>query len=359
MSDIPSIASQPARQPAGVDQILENAKASGLTAKSAQLVKEVASLLGGRGVTVSASTAARDTATGTVTGATGAPALDNPDSEKCREANLEKLVAFLQLDNEERQAQMAKDRIETNKDSFKKEHEERKGKIQKSLDEIAKAEKARTASRVFGWLMAAIAVIVAAVACVATGGIAVGAVVGAVVAVGMQTASELGAMDKLTEAIADLFEKAGMGKEAAKIAAAVFVTVAIIAASVAAGAGANAIANKLGIAGKALFGVSESVKASAEASRHILSNVSHFVQIGSVATAAGTAVVSYSAGQAGADVTEAEKFIAALKQRMEESQQELEAILQAIQNGIAQVAQLISSATDTAAEIAGQIGQMA
>ena len=84
---------------------------------------------------------------------------------------------------------MARDRIATNKDSFAKEHEHRTEKINKSIADMDKAEKSRKASRIFGWLMAAVAVIVAVVACVATGGLAIGPLVGALVAVGLQIAS--------------------------------------------------------------------------------------------------------------------------------------------------------------------------
>lgn len=335
-------------------------KLGGNTEETKQILGKALEVLSGVNLRVSNTNASADGTTEKKTsGATSAPSLDNPDEEKAIQANLEKLIAYLQLDDEERQADMARDRIELNKDSYSKEHKERSEKIQKSLDDIAKAEKSRKASKIFGWLMAALAVIVAVVACVATGGIAVGAVVGALVAVGLQTANEVGAMDKLTEAVAELFEKAGMSKEAAQIAAAVFVTVAIIAASIASGAGASALASKLGIAGKALFSTSEAVKAVAEMTKNIMSVVSRAVQIGSVIAGGTGAYLGYKAGMSQADVTETEKFLAQLKQRMEESEEELQAILEAIQNGIAQIAELIGSATNTSEEIARNIGQMA
>ena len=335
-------------------------KLGGNAEKAKEILGKAIEVLSGANLRVSNTNLTTDgTAEKKTSGATSAPSLDNPDEAKAREANLEKLIAYLQLDNEERQAEMAKDRIEINKNSFEAEHQDRAKKIQKSLDDIAKAEKSRKASKIFGWLMAALAVVVAVVACVATGGIAVGAVVGALVAVGLQTANELGAMDKLTEGVASLFEKCGMSKEAAQIAAAVFVTVAIIAASIACGAGASALASKLGIAGKALFSTSEAVKAVAEMTKNIMTVASRIVQIGSVVAGGTGAYLGYKAGMSQADVTETEKFIAALKQRMEESEEELEAILQAIQNGISQIADLLSSATDTSDEIAKQTGQMA
>ncbi len=328
--------------------------------KAKELAKDVAKVLAGASINVTApSTGPDQAAERKTTGPTSTPALDNPADVKQIEANLEKLLAYLQLDNEERQAQMAKERIEINKDSFKTEHDERTEKIKKTLDDMEKAEKSRKASRIFGWIMAALAVVAAVVACVATGGIAVGAVVGALVAVGMQAMTEAGVMDKLTEKLADAIEKAGLGKQAAQILAAVIITVAVIAVSVASGAGAGALASKIGLAAKLSSTVSQSVKAGAEIAKTAVSIGSKIAQAGSIVVGGTAAALSFEAGMDQADTTEMEKFLAALRQRMEESEQELEQLLLAIQNSVANTAELLSSATDTSAEIARNIGQMA
>ena len=326
--------------------------------KAKELAKDVAKVLAGASINVTAPTTGTNQATEKkTTGSTSTPALDNPGDVKQIEANLEKLLAYLQLDNEERQAEMAKDRIEINKDSFKTEHDNRSKKIQKTLDDMDKAEKSRKASRIFGWLMAALAVVVAVIACVATGGLAVGAVVGALVAIGMQVMNETGVMDKLTQGIAELLEKTGMSKQAAQILAALIITAAVIAVS--AGAGAGALATKIGLAAKLSTGVSEAVKAGAELAKAVVSIASRVVQAGSIIVGGTAAALSFNAGMSQAETTETEKFLAALRQRMEESEEELEQLLQAIQNSISNTAELLASATDTSAEIARNIGQMA
>ncbi len=328
--------------------------------KAKELAKDVAKVLAGASINVTAPTTGADQATEKkTTGSTSTPALDNPGDVKQIEANLEKLLAYLQLDNEERQAEMAKDRIEINKDSFKTEHDNRSKKIQKTLDDMDKAEKSRKASRIFGWLMAALAVVVAVIACVATGGLAVGAVVGALVAIGMQVMNETGVMDKLTQGIAELLEKTGMSKQAAQILAALIITAAVIAVSAGAGAGAGALATKIGLAAKLSTGVSEAVKAGAEVAKAVVSIASRVVQAGSIIVGGTAAALSFNAGMSQAETTETEKFLAALRQRMEESEEELEQLLQAIQNSISNTAELLASATDTSAEIARNIGQMA
>lgn len=294
------------------------------------------------------------------TGATSTPALDNPDDAKAREANLEKLIAYLQLDNEERQAEMARDRIATNKDSFAKEHEHRTEKINKSIADMDKAEKSRKASSIFGWIMAAIAVIVAVVACVATGGLAVGPVVGALVAVGLQIANEAGVMDEVTEALSDfLVDKCGMSKSAAQIVAAIAITVAIIALSAGSGWAAGKVAVSSGLQATLSHAISASVQNAAEIASKVATAVSRVVQLGSVTAGCVAAYTGYKAGMSSADASETARFVAALKQRMEESQEELEAILELIQSNISQVANLIDSATDTSNEIARNIGSMA
>ncbi len=340
--------------PAGLDSAAALAKGLGTSEKTTELVKEVAALLGGRNVSVNAVSRTATAETGTTSGATGVPALDNPDDAKAAEADLEKLLAYLMLDNEKRQAEMAQERIGVQKDSLERERAERSEKIEQSLKDMDKAAKSRRRGGIFGWLVAAVAVVVAVVSCVATGGIAVGAVVGAAVAVGAQVLNATGAMDKIVDGIAKGLEKLGMGKEAAQIVAQVAITVAIMAASVGAGAaGAGTRTATLASSlGKALQSAAEAVRP--------------LVQIGAMGLGAAATVSSgvgaydsYKAGMSQSEVTESEKFLAALRQQLEETQDELQSILEALQNGVSQVADIIASATDTNAEIAGRIGDMA
>ena len=79
----------------------------------------------------------------------------------------------------------------------------------------------------------------------------------------------------------------------------------------------------------------------------------------SLGTGALTTYRSFKADSAKADTTELEKFMTMLRQRLDESQEELQKILEQIQSGIGELAQMIGSATDTSAEIAQNIGQMA
>lgn len=327
------------------------AKGLGLSDKAMQTVKEVVSLLGGRNVSVNTAERANSAETGKPVGATGVPSLDNPADIKQLEANLEKLISYLQMDNEERQAQMAKDRIEIQKDTLDAERKNRSKEIDKSLKEMDKAAKSRKASKAFGWLMTALAVVAAVVACVATGGLAVGPVIGAAIAIGCQVLSETGVMDKITEKLAKGLESLGLSKQASQILAQVLITVAIMAASLGAGfagGGASAVA-------KAVEGATKTI----EQVRAAIAIATGIVGVGATLTGGVAAYQGYKAGMAEADVKETEKFIVALRQRLDESEEELEQILQQIQNAISQVAAMISSATDTSDAIAQNIGAMA
>jgi DNA-binding transcriptional MerR regulator len=339
------------KMPSTIDQTAEFAKGLGLSDKATETIKNIAALLGGRNVSVNANPRADGAETGSPTGATGVPALDNPDDIKQLEQNLEKLLSYLQMDNDERQTAMAKERIEIQKDTLDAERQNRSEKIEKSLKDMDKAAESRKASRVFGWLMTALAVVAAVVACVATGGLAVGPVIGAGIAIACQVLSETGVMDKIVEKLAEGLEKLGLSKQAAQIVAQVLITVAIMAASMGAG-----------FAGGGGSAVSTLVKGAAETMDKVRAAVAIAMTVTGVAatiTGGVGAYQGYQAGMSQADVKETEKILAALKQRLDESEEELEQILQQLQAAVAQVAELLSSATDTSEEIAHNLGAMA
>ena len=114
---------------------------------------------------------------------------------------------------------------------------------------------------------------------------------------------------------------------------------------------------------------SPSAKAAADAATTVSTTAT---KIQSVVTIANTAVsagglasggvnsfFTYRSDDAKADVMELQKFITMLQQRLDESEEELQLIVEQIQSAIGKIADLISSATDQSAEIANNIGQMA
>lgn len=358
MSDVPGVNERMPQRPLSVNQIGDMAKAMGLTEDAQALAKEVAGLLAGQAsvrITNSAASAATSEV-GTATGATGIPALDNPDDANQKAVDLEKLISYLQLETDKHQAELAKERIELEKGELDRRHEEQLGKIRESLEQMDKAARANLATRIFGWLMAAVAVAIAVAASVATGGVAIGAVAGAVVAVGMCVLSETGAMDKIAEKLSDALKDAGMGEQAAQIVAAMVIAVAMIAISLGAGFGGNAIQ---GLVKGATQAATTATMAAAKTVQSGAQFAGGVLGVGSTVAGGAAAVENYKAGELKAETAEMDKFLAVMRQQLEESQEELEKILGQIQNIYSDIAAIINSAVDTQTEIASQIGQMA
>ncbi len=351
MSEVPGVREVNPYKPSFINQTADMAKGQGITEKSAALVKEVVGLLAtDRSVRVTNVSAVARGETGTVNGATGTPAIDNPDDAVAKEVDLEKLIMYLQLANAEEQEQLAQDRINVQKDTLASTHKERMEKLQETLEKMDKAAKAAKFNKIFGWLMAAVAVVIAIAACVATGGVAVGPVLGAALAVGTCILTETKAMDKITEAIAKGLEKLGLSKEASQIIAQVGMALLIMAASLACcGAGAGA----------ALSGTANAVQQFAQTVQkgaNIAMKVMGLVSIISGGVGSG---LSYEAGLSEAELTEMTKVLALLRQQMEESEEELQQILELIQNVFTDLVAILNSETDTQKTIAQQMSQMA
>ena len=336
--------------------------------KVKELFKEVANILSGDSVKVSnGGTAGVDGNKDTTktTGATSTPALDNPDDTKAKEANLEKLISYLQLDNEERQTAMAKDRIELQQHTLDAEHEERMDQIDDSIAKMKKAESASKWSRAFSWIGAVLSVVAAVVLTAVTGGAAAGfAIAGAVLAVSSLVMNETGAMDALTEKLAESLQNSGMSKNDAQLAASLILNIGIMALSAGcsiggmiAGVSATAAAAaKLAETGTRVLGMTAQTVKTVQTA---LTIVGTGVTAASLATSGVNTYLTKRSEDAKADTTELEKFITQLQQRLEESQEELQALLEQIESGISEIAQMVGSATDTSSEIAQNIGQMA
>ena len=357
MSDVPGVNERMPQRPVYVNQVSDMAKAMGLTEDAQVLAKEVAGLLASQAsVRVTNTAAPAATAdVGTATGATGVPALDNPDDANQKAVDLEKLISYLQLETDKHQAELAKERIELQKGEMDQRHAEQMDKIKESLEQMDKAARSNLATRILGWLMAAVSVAIAVAACVATGGIAVGAVAGAVVAIGMCVMNETGAMDEITEKLADALKDAGMSKEAAQIVAAVVMAVAMIAISLGAGFGGNAIQGLVKGASQAAVAATATAK-SIQSGAQIAGGA---LGIGTTVAGGVAAAENYKSGELQAETTEMDKFLAVMRQQLEESQEELERILEQIQNIYSDIAAIINSAIDTETEIAQKMGQMA
>ncbi len=351
MPEVPGIREVSPFKPFAINQTADMAKGQGITEKSQALVKEVVGLLAtDRSVRVTNVAGTQRGETGTVNGPTGAPSIDNPDDAVAKEIDLEKLIMYLQLANAEEQAQMAQDRINSQKDTLAASHKERMKKLTESLEKMDKAAKSKLFNKIFGWLMAAVAVVVAVAACVATGGIAVGPVIGAAIALGACILDATGAMDKITEALAKGLEKLGLSKEAAQIVASIAIAVVIMAASLGCCASGASVA---------ISSVSNTVKEVAEAVQKGANIAMKLMGVASLIGSGTAAGLNYASGMSQAELTEMSKVLAMLQQQLEESEDELQKILELIQNVFTDLVAILNSETDTQKTIAQQMSQMA
>lgn len=312
------------------------------------------------------------------------PPLDDPDPTITVKVDMAKLAAMLKLDSDETQAKQAQRRIDSQKRDIQTQADARMKKIEKSLTEMDKAARASMFQKVFGWIAVGIACVVAVAACVATGGLALGAVVGAVVALGMQICNETGLIEDLTQAFADQLEEWGMKKETAKIFASVVIAVAEIAISIASGAVADKIA-KVATAAKAISTVATGAKAASSAVKttgtvlrtmadftNAIKNLRYAAQVkaimtaakcllftGGIAGGAAAGITGYESQMASADVTRAEEILKRLRQLLDETEQELEEIMEMLNLGPEQIAKLIDTAVNAQLEIASRMGNMA
>lgn len=383
MSEIPGISNQRPQRPSFVDRAAEYAKGQALNEKGIQLIRDVAGLMGAdRSFRVTnTSSAASSGEVGTMR-TTGNPVIDQPDSAKAKQADLTKLMLYLKMEGEKQQLTLAQEKIQLMQGEMDVRHTEQREALQKSLEEMDKAARMSIFMKVFGWLMAAVAVAFAVVSCIATGGAAVGAIVGAVMAIGMAAANQTGAINDLTELIAEGLKNKGMDERTAQILAAVIMAVAMILVTVGTGWGADKIASGIGraiassasAAGGAAAGAGSAVVGAAVQGGSSLFSASTMATAkavlgwmklgmfgaGMMGTAFGgiASFLGYQAGMSQADLSEMEKFLAMMRQRLEEGEEELNEILDMIQNSVAAIIEVLDNATDTELEIASKLGTM-
>ena len=322
--------------------------------KTAAVVREVTTLIQ-NAITVTTAGKSQLQGVSGASGTTGAPVLDDPEDLEAIQQDLERLVAFLQLDNDEHQSELARARIESQQAVMDKEHEVRLGKIDESIKAAKKAEKAAKASRILGWLGAILAVVTAIVVTVVSGGTAAAfAIAGAALAVTQLVLNETGASEKIIDKMAESMQKTfGMSKAKAQawasgIYSAIFIVLGLATAGAAIGISAT-----------------NAIKATADT----LSTAARFAlfatQIGNIAMGLSGAVTggiqtsyNYDSAEAGAEVKDVNRYMAILQQMLDESEEELQQILDQIQALFNQLVAIVQSKTDTGNIIVQNMSQM-
>lgn len=324
-------------------------------ASAASATADVASLLGASG-NVTVSQTAGVSGSGKTTSAV-VPELDEADEAKAGKADLEALLAYLQMETDEKSAEAQSQRIKSLKGQLEAAHDSQMAKIDKSIEEAKKQEKAAKASKFLSWLGAIFACVVAAVVTVCTGGLAAGfAIAGAALAVSSAVLSTTGADKKIMKWMSGVLQDLHPNwskQDCDAWAQGIFGACELVLGL------ATSIGGGVSAARAAAKGVAGAVKLSQTAAKvmRLAMNIGNGVmQTAGLATTAATTATGYMAGRAQADATEAQAVLQKLQKFLEESEEDLQAILEQIANTGSQLLELLESKTDTLNKINQEIG---
>lgn len=283
--------------------------------------------------------------------------LDEEGLKESVKEDLEALVAYLTMDNTEAQAEAAKKRIDMLKGKLQEHHKTTMDKIQQSIDDAVKAEDAAEASRIFGFIGLFVALIVATVVTVTTGGAAAAvAWVGFGIAVSQTVLSETHADETIIKGLAEAVDAIAQNvfgmdpldkttKEA--WGAGIYGLFFLIAGCACAFSSGGGVAG----AGKA-------VNALIEVSEKTAKTIATTIKLASLVMTGVGLVISahsigfnYTAAESGADVTDTQKILQRLQKYLEDNQDELEKIMDQINQLLSDLASILESKSNAMDEI--------
>lgn len=129
--------------------------------------------------------------------------------------NIEKLVSHLQLENDVKSLKVTQQRLEQVKNVYEKRHKDLMKKIELQIAQTSIESSNKTLSTIFRWIGVLVAIALAAVTSVVTGGASVALIVAAVVALAMAITEEAGGFEAMQKAITkDLMSKGMSRREA-------------------------------------------------------------------------------------------------------------------------------------------------
>ena len=352
---------------------------------SAELVQQVADIISGKSVDVNVV----DKIVDDIVAQLSVPELDEANAVALG-VDLALLATLMKINGEKYKAQIDKALIDKQNSDIDAQTKERLAKLDETLKKMDKAAKMNTFMKVFGWLMVAVSIAIAAVTCGAAGGLVVGAVLSAAVALTFQVLSETGVMDKFTKAVSDLLKKMGVDDKTAEIVAAVFVAVFEIALSLLTGKiGGSAAANagkifkaamkaglKAGLTAEQAYAramtavakqtIMRTMKMATMALAKMLKSGDAAVKIAkwtfeavtqalSIAGQAGSSATNFNYMMAKSDESKAKADLKMLMKALEEMMDSLEAIVQQLMNGDADIAKILLSTDDTLRDMSRRI----
>ncbi len=317
-----------------------------------QAVAEIAPLFGSN-PSVSVQETRRVEGSTTVRELSDVPELDDADAAILSgvSSDLEALIALLQAQQDEKTIQATRARIESLKGQLTAHHEQTMNKVNESIDEIKKQEKAALANKILGWLGAVFAVVVAvALVCTVGGAAAAFAVVGAAIGLASMTLSETGVTDKIVKAISESIKndhpewsKAACDAWAQGIMAGVQIALSI--ACIAGGGFASA--------GTGLVQASDAVMKGVRVGMTVTNAA---MSTAGLASSAAATAINYQAAEKQADVTDMQQLLVQLQTLLDQESDDLKVLLEQLNNALASVIELLESKQETLNNISQQIG---
>lgn len=289
------------------------------------------------------------------------PMIDSPDVKITVKIDVVRMTAILAIEADGEQAKNIQDLIKNDQGNIKSRNEQRMKKIEDSLKKMDEAAKASLFNKIFGWVMVAVAAIAAVALSVVSGGVALGPVIGAAIALTFQVMNETKVTEKITKAIADSIQNTfGCDKATAKMWATIVWTGVQLAASILGGIGADKIAGAamkgVGAAGTVLRTAKYAFNALSDNMQTVFRAVGTVTAELAIIGQVWSTSANYASGMAQADVTQFSALIKLLQQRLEEDEEMLKQLMQLLNGAPVDLEKMLGSALEAMKLIGENMG---
>lgn len=301
------------------------------------------------------------------------PELDAEDVRSLAEiiGDLEKLIAELKNSSTEEQIAATKERIANLKEKIQTQFQDRLSKIDETVDKMNEAARLKQIQEASAWMNVALAIVGAviaiavAVAAVATAGAAAGVVVAVFACVGALAATGNAALsvyqqvakDDIEQSVKDKaaeYRSQGMSdseamKKATEEVTDKFLTISLVLTGISVVCGfVGGFGSSAGSALRvisALQAVTSGIGMGSGVANLVISNMA--------------SDASYDSQSAEAELAQLEAVLQKLKKALDEETSQIQVLIQQLMDALADLAQLLESATSTTDEIAQQTGATA
>lgn len=294
------------------------------------------------------------------------PIIDTPNVKITVKIDLARMSAILNIEAEGEQAKTLQEIIESEKGNIVARTKERMENVEKTLKDMDKAAHASIFQKIFGWIAVAIAIAVAAVMSVASGGLALGPAVGALIGLTFQLMNTIKVDGKtltqnIIEKMADSIQKTfGCDRAAAELAANIIWMVTELAVSLLGGIGADKLATKIGGANKFIkpFSVAWKALEKVENAQRTIKWVGLLTGLTGVGSATWSGITARNCSKDEAESEFIKAFLQQLKKVMEDTEDFAEVLLKIILGNTGRLEAQLEEALSCSEDIVRNIGMI-